>query len=277
MTATRIMGVLAVVMTLAGCAPPAPRLSSEQLSTLRSTVHVDAPLNQAISIVRSPETTGVPVIYVHGTPGSAEGWTDYVLDPLPGTRSIALDRPGFGSSEPEQAVTSLALQAAAVTALFPQDGSPVVLVGHSLGGAVIAKVAADHPQRVRALVFLASALDPAQEKINPLQYLGQHWPVSALLPRAMRNANEELMVFKGELEALQPLLPQITAPTIIVHGTKDPLVPFANVAYMQAHLNHAACIKTVTLTDFNHFLPWNAEPQVRAAIEWAVHADCHAP
>ena len=277
MTSAKFMGVFAVVMTLAGCAPPAPRLSPNNLASLRSTVHVDAPLNQTVSIVRSPETTGVPVIYVHGTPGSLEGWSDYVQEPLPGTQSIALDRPGFGDSQPDQAVTSLTQQAAAVAALLPADGRPAVLVGHSLGGAVVAKVAAEHPQRVRALVLLASALDPAQEKINPLQYLGLHWPVSAMLPREMRNANQELMVFKGELEALQPLLPQITAPIIIVHGTKDPLVPFAHVAYMQAHMTGAACIKTVPLQDFNHFLPWNAEPQVRAAIEWAVHADCGAP
>jgi len=277
MRAVKSMGVLAVTFAVAGCAPPSPRLSSADLYPLRTTLTVGASLNQTISVVRSADVNGVPVIYVHGTPGEAAGWTDYVLEPVTGTQSFALDRPGFGNSSPETAVTSLAAQAAAVAAVFPQDGRKVVLVGHSLGGAVVARVAAEHPQQVRALVLLASALDPAQEKINPLQYLGQMWPISAMLPRAMRNANAELMVFKGELDALQPLLPRISAPTIIVHGTKDTLVPFANVAYMQAHLRGAQCVKTVVLTGYNHFLPWNAEATVRSAVQWAVAADCAVP
>jgi pimeloyl-ACP methyl ester carboxylesterase len=210
------------------------------------------------------------VIWVHGTPGELDGWSDYVLEPLAGTISIALDRPGFGSSNPQKAVTSLEQQAAAVIALLPAPPQRAVLVGHSLGGAVVAWVAARHPERVRAVVLLASALDPGQEAIHPMQYVGRMWPISAMLPSALRNANEELMVFKGELLALQPLLPLITSPTIIVHGTKDDLVPFANVAYMQSHLTGVKCLKIVVLEGQNHFLPWNSESTVRDAVAWAV-------
>jgi pimeloyl-ACP methyl ester carboxylesterase len=142
-------------------------------------------------------------------------------------------------------------------------------VGHSLGGAVAALVAARNPQRVRALVLLAASLDPAQEVIHPMQYVGRAWPIANLLPRALRNANEELMALKPELLALQALLPLITSPTIIVHGTRDDLVPFANVAYMQSHLRAASCVKTVVLQGQNHFLPWNSETTVREAVVWA--------
>jgi pimeloyl-ACP methyl ester carboxylesterase len=202
---------------------------------------------------------------------------DYVLEPVPGTHSVALDRPGFGLSAPEGAVTSLAAQAAAVVALFPQGGERVILVGHSLGGAVVARVAAEHPQRVLALVLLASSLDPAQEVIHPLQPVGQMWPVKWMLPRLLRNANDELMAFKAELDLLQPMLARIQAPTLIVHGTQDDLVPFANVAYMQAQLTHAKCVKTRVLDGVNHFLPWNSEAAVREAIAWAVRPECGAP
>ena len=88
------------------------------------------------------------MILVHGTPGSATAWTDYLLSPPPGIELVALDRPGFGSSAPDGAVTRLADQAAAVAALLPTNDRPVVLLGHSLGGAVVARVAADHPQIV---------------------------------------------------------------------------------------------------------------------------------
>ena len=77
------------------------------------------------------------------------------------------------------------------------------------------------------------------------------------------------MVFKAELEQLEPLLKQVTAPFIIVHGTEDDLVPFANVAFMQKHLSAVRCRKTVVLPGLNHFLPWNSEPAVRDAMAWA--------
>jgi pimeloyl-ACP methyl ester carboxylesterase len=268
----KLFSALAVIATTVGCAPPKPRLPGKDTQALRQNMHVNAPLDIDISYLQSGE--GVRVIFMHGTPGSAIGWSDYVLEPIIGTQSLALDRPGFGDSGPEGAVSSLAAQAAAVVALLPSDGSRAVLVGHSLGGAVAAWVAAEHPQRVAALVLLASSLDPAQEAIHPMQRVGEIWPIRAVLPRAIRNANDELMTFKSQLEALAPRLAAITAPTIIVHGTKDDLVPFANVAYMQIKLSQARCIKTVVLQDQNHFLPWNSEFTVRQAVQWALQPLC---
>jgi pimeloyl-ACP methyl ester carboxylesterase len=211
---------------------------------------------------------------VHGTPGSATAWSDYLLSPPSGTEVVALDRPGFGRSGPAGVMTSLADQAAVVLAMIPTDGRPVLLLGHSLGGAVVARVAADHPERVSALVLLAASLDPALESIHPLQIVGA-WPlVKALLPRSLRNANAELMALKPELEALAAALPRITAKVVIVHGTQDDLVPVANVPFMQSRLAGARCVKTVLLEGQNHFLPWNSETVVRDAIRVALDPSC---
>jgi fermentation-respiration switch protein FrsA (DUF1100 family) len=59
---------------------------------------------------------------------------------------------------------------------------------------------------------------------------------------------------------------------IFVHGTQDDLVPFANVACMQAKLTGVKILKTVALEGQNHFLPWNSEARVRQAVQWAVDA-----
>jgi pimeloyl-ACP methyl ester carboxylesterase len=214
------------------------------------------------------------LVLVHGTPGSATGWADYVLDPPPGIEVIALDRPGFGQSGPPGAVTSLREQAAAVLAVLPTDGRRVVLLGHSLGGPVVAQLAADHPERVYALVLLAASLDPALEAIHPMQHVGQWAPVRSLLPRAIRNANAELMALESELRDLASRLPEIRARVVIMHGTADDLVPVANVAFMLARLTGAACLKTVLLEGSNHFLPWNSPAQVREAVRLALEPPC---
>jgi pimeloyl-ACP methyl ester carboxylesterase len=57
---------------------------------------------------------------------------------------------------------------------------------------------------------------------------------------------------------------------LIVHGTEDKLVPVANVPFMQARLTGARCVRTTLLQGRNHFLPWNAEAEVRAAIAAAL-------
>lgn len=271
-----VLGGFVCTILLAACAPPKPRHAAEPLDALRSNVMPAAPQSQPISVLTSRNAEGTLVIYVHGTPGEAQGWVDYIVDPVAGSRSQALDRPGFGKSSPDISVTNLAGQVSAVVALFPQGNEKVVLVGHSLGGAVIARVAAEHPERVSGLVLLASSLDPAQESIHPLQPIGQIWPVQAMLPRMLRNANDELMAFKQELLLLQPMLNRIQAPTVIVHGTRDDLVPLANVAYMKAHFTRAQCVKVQVLEGVDHFLPWNSEPAVRAAIGWALHPVCEA-
>jgi pimeloyl-ACP methyl ester carboxylesterase len=261
-------------MASVGCAPPGPQAPESATDALRQSLLVGAPLHTTISYLRAGNPAGPRIVLVHGTPGSATAWADYLLDPPEGLEMVALDRPGFGQSGPDCAVVSLDAQAAAVVALLPDDGRPVVLLGHSLGGPIVARVAAEQPARVTALVLLAASLDPAQEQIHPMQWVGAWAPVRALLPRVLRNANAELMALKPELEALAPQLPRITAKVLIVHGTKDDLVPVANVAFMQTHLTGSRCVRTLLLEGRNHFLPWNSAEVVREAVRQALDPAC---
>jgi pimeloyl-ACP methyl ester carboxylesterase len=273
----RTLTAISVALAAAGCAPPGPKSPTDGMEASRASLRVEACSGFKISTLRAGDPSGTPVILVHGTPGGATGWIDYLMNPLPGADMIALDRPGFGLSGPDGAVSDLSCQASAVAALFPADGRKVVLVGHSLGGAVVAWAAAQYPDRVQGVVFLASSLDPGQEAIHPMQYVGESFMVSWMLPRAVRNANTELMSFKPQLERLAPMLAEIVAPAVIVHGTKDDLVPFENVAYMQRMLTQASCVETIVLDGQNHFLPWNSEATVRKALTMAMSGRCTAP
>lgn len=272
--ASRLWSALGVVAATLGLMPSALRAADANVDALRHHIAVGAPLNTTLSYLQAGDPTAARLILVHGTPGSASGWSSYLTDPPPGADVVALDRPGFGDSGPDDAVSSLEAQAAAVYALFPTDGRRVVLVGHSLGGPIVALAAAAHPDRVAAVVLLAASLDPGLEAIHPMQWVGNWAAVRWFLPRTIRNANTELIALKPELVALARLLPKINAPVLIVHGTKDDLVPVANVSFMQAALTGARCVKTELLDGQNHFLPWNSAAVVRQAIAWALESPC---
>lgn len=207
------------------------------------------------------------VAFVHGTPGRASAWKDYIQNVPSGFNFLAIDRPGFGDS-PDKAVPELDRQADTLVSLLPDAGGKAILVGHSLGGPIIARAAVDYPDRVGALVIVAGSLDPGLEKINPLQYIGRWWPVSKILPGSLYNSNLEIFALEAELELLKQDLGRLAIPVIIVHGTKDRLVPYENVAYMKQTMTNAA-LEVVTLEGQNHFLPWNSKDIVDEAIRRA--------
>lgn len=267
--------VMSMLLHLAGCAtPPPPVHAVVPLDGLRDAIDIGAPLGARVSFLRAGPVGARRLILVHGTPGRAAQWADYLVEPPRGLEVVALDRPGFGASDPEGAVVSLEAQAAAVAALLGPPDQPSILLGHSLGGPIVALVAARHPDRVAAVIFLAAAVDPALERIHPMQYVGAWAPVRTVLGRQLRNANTELMALKPELERLVPQLGAVRAPTVIVHGTDDDRVPFANVAYLQRMLHGACHVETMALPRANHFLPWTDAKSVRAAIDRASALSC---
>ena len=264
---SKVSGVLAsAAVLLSACmSPPGPEAKKDDIDKLpRKSLQLTA--GYTLSYLESGAPTGRLVVFVHGTPGNARGWSDYLMQVPDGFHYIAIDRPGFGKSGPDDAVVSLPEQAAAVAEVIrAQHAGRAILVGHSLGGPVVAQTAADAPELVSALVILAGSLDPAQENVPFVQYMGDTWPVSAMLPRMMRNANREIIYLKRELDHLAPRLEAIRMPVVIVHGMEDPLVPFANVAFMKSHLTGAA-LSIDAIPKQNHFLPWNAKAHVLAAV-----------
>jgi pyruvate dehydrogenase E2 component (dihydrolipoamide acetyltransferase) len=106
---------------------------------------------------RGPEG-GVPVLFLHGFGGDLGNWLfnlDAVAESLP---VIALDLPGHGESDAKLPGASLKELAGFVAAFLDQlDVEKVHVVGHSMGGAIGAQLALDHPQRVVSLALVNSA------------------------------------------------------------------------------------------------------------------------
>ena len=95
------------------------------------------------------------IVLLHGQPGSGADWQQ-LADQLPAElRIMALDRPGYGASR--QPAGGFTVNARAVLAELDARGiERAVLAGHSYGGGVALSVAQLAPERVEALVLLAS-------------------------------------------------------------------------------------------------------------------------
>jgi pimeloyl-ACP methyl ester carboxylesterase len=95
------------------------------------------------------------VVLLHGQPGSGADWQQ-VADRLPdGLCVLAPDRPGYGAS-PQRAGGFAAAARAVVAEMDAQGIDRAVVVGHSYGGGVALATARLAPERVEALVLLAS-------------------------------------------------------------------------------------------------------------------------
>ncbi len=114
-----------------------------------------------------------------------------------GYRVIAPALPGHGNSEALPGDAELADFAAWVEALLAAvaGDTEVVLIGHSLGGAVAIRTAYDHPARVRALVLIDSIGGSAWRRngsivetvrTRPLWDWGIHFPGDIFPSRQMR-------------------------------------------------------------------------------------------
>jgi uncharacterized protein len=121
-------------------------------------------------------------------------------------------------------------QIAQVVNLFPQDGSPVTLIGSSLGGWISAIVAQDRLQ-VDKLVLLA----PAFEFLH-------HWlPKIGSRELSSWENTGYLSIYHHAIKSLSPLhydflvdarkypLSEIdrVLPTLIIHGTNDDVIPIS--------------------------------------------------
>ena len=95
------------------------------------------------------------VLAIHGLTGHGRRWEQLAAH-LPGVAVVAPDLVGHGRSS-WQAPWTIDAHAAALAAVLADVTEPVLVVGHSFGGAVALHLAATHPELVSGLVLL----DPA--------------------------------------------------------------------------------------------------------------------
>ncbi|MDQ0849969.1 cation diffusion facilitator CzcD-associated flavoprotein CzcO/pimeloyl-ACP methyl ester carboxylesterase [Arthrobacter sp. B3I9] len=127
--------------------------------------------------------SGDPVLLLHGIGQSLDDWNEQHERLSANHTVISVDLPGFAYSERLSVPATLANLAGVMPALLNAVGvhEPLPVVGNSLGGAVAMKLAADHPERVAALVLANSA--GFGKEVAPVLRLLAIRPLAALLMR----------------------------------------------------------------------------------------------
>ncbi len=175
-------------------------------------------------------------MFLHGSSTSSLSLLP-VLERLEGVRAIAVDRPGFGRSEPVR-VPRQRFRDAAVAFLdevLDELGlQTAALAGNSMGGTWVVWYALARPERVRRLVLLGSApLLPGTRPPVPLRISAAPL-VGDLLPHVVKPNRKllvRLMASMGEEETI------VRYPELIeslVAAARDPINSAANLAELQA-------------------------------------------
>jgi pimeloyl-ACP methyl ester carboxylesterase len=192
------------------------------------------------------------IVLIHGLAGSAQWWNRNVQELCSEYRVVIPDLIGFGQTQRTGYVPDMPRVAQVLCAWMNQlDLGRVHLVGHSMGGQIAIHLAARFPDRIDCLVLVDSAGVPrrltpramtrfALQMAPPrawgnLRFLrtiaGDAWTAG---PRTLAQATFQIL-----LDDVRPLLPQIEAPTLILWGERDRLVPLEDAEVLRSRIPHA--------------------------------------
>lgn len=230
---------------------------------------------------------GPAVVLIHGLAASLYSWRHTVLPVAQaGYRVIAYDNRGFGfSDKPPGGYANRDYVDLLLGLLDSLRIGEAVLVGHSMGGAIAAETALARPDRVRALVLV----DAAGLGVRwPLLLRVARWPIVGTVFERLRSRGVTARILKalyahpsrvsednidqyyapvveagfarslrGVLEAyrfdaLRGRLDGIAAPTLVMWGAADRVIPATVGRDMVAHLQLGAFVQ---FADAGHALP----------------------
>lgn len=228
--------------------------------------------NQGAKIYWDQQGEGPPLLLIMGLGWTSQMWHRSRPVLAAQFRTIALDNRGVGRSDVPPGPYPIALMASDAAAVLDAAGvERAHICGMSMGGMIAQEFALQYPQRVRSLILgctasggphavqaereviqllLAPRTSPEEmaKAINPYIY-------DAGTPDAWKE--EDLAVRRpwfptpeGYLAQLQGImaweaysrLPQIAAPTLVIHGESDRLVPPENGRRIAARIPNATLV-----------------------------------
>ncbi len=234
------------------------------------------------------------IVLLHGSYSSLDGWDKMAKGLATDHRVIRFDMPGMGLSEtiPVDQPTSAAFGDDILNELLAKlnISGPLTLVGTSSGGAVAFHFAARFPERVTTLVMANTPADPVfNEKVprsdeldveikkaaasgfKSLRYWTVYLPWLSADPKRVSTAwiqryydmnrratpvkNHYFWRSTADAAATQATIAKVKAPTLLVWGTHDYVLPLAAMGVLEGYLKQAS-VSTIVLSDVGHYPPF---------------------
>lgn len=199
---------------------------------------------------------GMPLLFVHGGLGGGRGSEAFrrhhMTELARHATVIAFDRRAAGQSEEPASGYGFDCFVADIVALLDHLGHPqVVLMGHSAGGPQVLQCALDYPDRVLGLVLSSTASQTV--RVPPglaalTTYLGTTAlsDLQTILGQASGGAVggvlQTYLAYHLHGDPIADRLGEIEAPALVLHGTADEEVPFAEGRRLHAGLASASLV-----------------------------------
>lgn len=244
---------------------------------------------KSIQYLKMGESDATPLVLIHGFGGDINIWV-FNQETLSVERPVyALDLPGHGGSVKDVGSGDLDSFAGIVAGfLDAMDIDKAHLAGHSMGGAVAAATAIQHPERVASITLIASAglgeeinsdyiegFIAANRRREMKRVLGTLFANPDLVTRQLVN---DVLAYKrldGVDEALRAVadslfpdgkqanvldLSQIQFPVLVIWGDRDEVVPASHAQ------NAPSGAKVETIEDAGHSVQMEAAGKVNRLV-----------
>ena len=225
---------------------------------------------RGLQIAMRVQGEGDPLLLINGMTRPMRSWDRFTRE-LPGRTVVSFDAPGLGGSpRPPLPLSIPGLAALAVAVLDAAGLDNADVLGFSHGGAVAQQLARDRPDRVRRLILVSTSCGvgatPGQrgETLHALgtPSAGYPWPFPDPLGLLW-----QLLAFSSWSSI--PFLGAIRAPTLVVCGTRDRVVPPINSRVLAGRIPDASLVMLPGGHDLQRSTPASAlaqavEPFLRA-------------
>lgn len=203
---------------------------------------------------RDPTVHRTPVLLIHGAGGTHLDWPAE-LRRMPDMNAIAPDLPGHGRSK-APARASISAYAADMTGLLDTLKIPkAILLGHSMGGAIVQTMALHAPDHVVGLILigtgaklgvhpdilngLVSDYEKTIRMIVDWQWADGYEQVKRLGAKRLLETDPKVLL--GDFTAtnafdMRGQVGQIGVPTLIIGGTADRMTPFKFSTYLHEQI-----------------------------------------
>ena len=148
------------------------------------------------------------------------------------TQTFVYDRAGLGKSEPSPKPRSVEELVSELHQLLhaARLAPPYILVGHSLGGALVQLYAHDYSREIAGIVFIdpedGRLLDQLQARMSPEDWQKRKEALDRVMPAFSPTQTAELEATKASGKTLAAALPLPKVPVVLLTGTlKDPDFP----------------------------------------------------